>query len=63
VAGNAPLREHAQLLRLLAEKVYFASLPSGKAVRDTSDFNEWLSTLAEQVETAETLEQFFAELR
>jgi hypothetical protein len=62
VPDNAPLREHAQLLRVLAERVYVASLPSGKAVRDTSDFNEWLSRLAEQVETAETLEQFFEEL-
>lgn len=56
---NAPLRECAQLLRLLAEKVYVARLPTGKAVRDVSDVNEWLSGLADTTDTAESLEQFF----
>jgi len=43
----------------LAEKVYVARLPTGKAVRDVSDVNEWLSGLADTTDTAESLEQFF----
>jgi hypothetical protein len=57
-----PMREYAQLLRLLAEKVYLARLSTGQPVRDTTDFNGWLTELAEQAETAENLEKFFATL-
>jgi hypothetical protein len=57
-----PMREHAQLLRVLAERVYTAHLSTGKAVRDPSDFNEWLSGLAARAEAAGSLEKFLAEL-
>jgi hypothetical protein len=53
--------EYAHFLRLLAEKVYTARLSGGQPVRDTSDFYEWLTELANRAQTAETLEKFIAE--
>lgn len=54
--------EYAHFLRLLAEKVYTARLSRGQPVRDTSDFHEWLTELANRAQTAETLEKFIAAL-
>ena len=54
--------EYAHFLRLLAEKVYTARLSRGQPVRDTSDFHEWLTELANRAQTAETIEKFIAEL-
>ena len=53
-----PMREYAQILRLLAEKVYDARLPTGKAVRDVSDVNEWLTGLVELAEQSSSLKEF-----
>jgi hypothetical protein len=53
--------EYAHFLRLLAEKVYTARLSKGQPVRDTSDFYEWLTELADRAETAQTLEKFITE--
>lgn len=53
--------EYAHFLRLLADKVYTARLSNGHPVRDTSDFNEWLTELASRAQTVETLEKFIAE--
>jgi hypothetical protein len=47
---SALFREHAALLRLLSEKVYTARLSTGQAVRDTTDFNKWLTELADKAE-------------
>jgi hypothetical protein len=53
--------EYAQLLRLLAEKVYVARLSTGQPVRDTTDFNGWLTELADRAEAnvGEAIETLF----
>jgi hypothetical protein len=57
-----PMRDYSQFLRLLAEKVYLARLANGQRVADTTDFNLWLTELADRAETADTPEQFLAQL-
>jgi hypothetical protein len=42
--------DYALFLRLLAEKVYTAHLSSGQPVRDATDFNQWLTELADRAE-------------
>jgi hypothetical protein len=54
--------EYAQLLRLLAEKVYLARLSTGQAVRDTTDFNGWLTELGELAEHSASLEEFVGKI-
>jgi hypothetical protein len=56
--------EYALFLRLLAEKVYTAHLSTGVPVRDATDFNKWLTELADRAETnaREAVETFVSEL-
>ena len=56
--------EYALFLRLLAEKVYTARLSTGQPVRDTTDFNKWLTELADRAEAnaGEAVETFFGDL-
>ena len=56
--------EHALFLRLLAEKVYTAHLSTGEPVRDATDFNKWLTELADRAEAnaREAIETFVGEL-
>jgi len=55
--------EHALFLRLLAEKVYTAHLSTGEPVRDATDFNKWLTELADRAEAnaREAIETFVGE--
>jgi hypothetical protein len=55
--------EYALFLRLLAEKVYTAHLSTGEPVRDTTDFNKWLTELADWAEAnaREAVETFLGE--
>jgi hypothetical protein len=55
---------YALFLRLLAEKVYTARLSTGQPVRDATDFNHWLTELADRAEAnaREAVETFVGEL-
>jgi hypothetical protein len=58
------MMEYALFLRLLAEKVYTAHLSTGEALRDATDFNKWLTELADRAEAnaREAVEIFVGEL-
>ena len=58
------MMEYALFLRLLAEKVYTAHLSTGQPVRDATDFNKWLTELADRAEAnaREAVETFVGEL-
>ncbi len=58
------MMEYAPFLRLLAEKVYTAHLSTGQPVRDATDFNQWLTELADRAEAnaREAVETFVGEL-
>lgn len=55
---SALFREYALFLRVLAENVYTAHLSTGIPVRDATDFNRWLTELADRAEAnaRETIE-------
>jgi hypothetical protein len=57
------MREYSQFLRLLAERVYDATLRDGLSVRDASDFHAWLLEASETAEDSVSLEEFFSHLR
>jgi hypothetical protein len=56
------VREYSLFLRILADRVYGARLSSGIRLLDATDFKAWLLELADQAETARSMEDFFSGL-
>lgn len=61
VSDNTPLREHAQFVRLLAERMYSAKLSTGQ-IRDAADFHAWLVQLGDIAERSASLEEFLEKI-
>ena len=57
--GTMP--ELARFAKLLAERMYTATLPTGP-IRDASDFHAWLVRVSEIAAQSETLEEFLKQL-
>ena len=54
--------EYASFLRALAERVMSARLANGLAVRDATDFQQWLFEAAAKADTADSTEELFSQL-
>jgi hypothetical protein len=57
--GTVP--ELALFVRLLAEQVYTARLPTGQ-LRDASDFHAWLIEVSEIAAHSKSLDQFLEQI-
>jgi hypothetical protein len=51
------MQELAQFARLLAERMYTATLPTGQ-LRDAGDFHAWLVQVSEIAAQSESMEEF-----
>lgn len=56
------MKDYAEFLRALAERVFTSRLSTGGRLTDAGDFRQWLLESAEKAEQAQTIEQFFAQL-
>ncbi len=54
------MQDFALFLKILAERVYTAELPSGLRVLDASDFHDWLVEASRKAEQSSTVEEFFS---
>jgi hypothetical protein len=53
--------ELARFAKLLAERMYTATLPTGQ-IRDAADFHAWLLQVSEIAARSETLEEFLKQI-
>lgn len=58
---NTFVREYYLFLRLLAERIYTARLPTGQ-IRDAADFHAWLEELSKIAEQSDSLAEFFKQI-
>jgi len=56
------MAEYALFLRALAEQVMTARLANGLAVRDATDFQQWLLETAVKADAAKSVEEFLLQL-
>lgn len=56
------MAEYALFLRALAEQVMTARLANGLAVRDATDFQQWLLEAAVKADVAENIEELLLQL-
>ena len=62
IVNYRAMAEYALFLRALAEQVMTARLANGLAVRDATDFQQWLLETAVKADAAKSVEEFLLQL-